>query len=395
MTLGRHLRKASTTQNVRDGKRGKKRQEWLSRVDVVDFLERLEVNNIERATADEVKFSCPFSGHAHGDEDPSAYMNTGEKDRSRTTVFKCHGCGRSGNAISFYAEHQDITKQEAATRLREVYASEYRRPEGGIRQEFEQRWTQYQQRRQAPDHELPTIEWERYHDEFGVNWDDAHTIYEEEGDDCPRSVSYLLDRGFSPATLDEWSIGYDDYSERLTIPVCNEDGDLVGIKARTWKEKKKPKYLILGDKPGKRKLYGFEPYEKSLVVFGLDRIPGPDSTAVMCEGELDVIALWQLGIPAICTGSAHLSTIQSQLVRSRCDEVIVWYDEGTAGDNAVYGYESADEEWHPGVIEVLEPHIRVRIVQRNDRDPARLIEDGEADRVREIIEDAVLSYRIR
>jgi hypothetical protein len=32
----------------------------------------------------------------------------------------------------------------------------------------------------------------------------------------------------------EWRIGFDHSSDRITIPVCTPDGQLVGVKGRAW-----------------------------------------------------------------------------------------------------------------------------------------------------------------
>jgi DNA primase len=58
-------------------------------------------------------------------------MNTGAKQASKNTVWKCHGCGRSGNAISFVAEFQGISRQRATRELRERFAPGWHKPRGG------------------------------------------------------------------------------------------------------------------------------------------------------------------------------------------------------------------------------------------------------------------------
>ena len=72
--------------------------------------------------------------------------------------------------------------------------------------------------------------------------------------------------------LPRWTIG-----ALATIPIQSaslflsaiQTGNLVGFKGRAWRKNARPKYLVLGDK-GKRQRYGFQTYDKSLVVFGLE-----------------------------------------------------------------------------------------------------------------------------
>lgn len=382
MALGSKLKAASESHTRRQ--RGKSK-EWLHLVDIDDFLETMEVLNVQRATADERLFSCPFPGHSSGDSRPSAYMNDGSKDQSKATVWKCHGCGRQGNAITFYAELENVSKQEASHHLKQQYAPNFRAPKGGsISAEFELRQRQRDQEG-ADSPSLPHIQREVYEHRFGVSWLDAREMYDRP--DCPPEISYMFERGFTVDTLDEWQIGYDERSARITIPVYDEHGKLVGVKARAWQKQKKPKYLILGDKEDQSR-YGWPHYEKSLIVFGLHMLDAPVPVLVLVEGELDVIALWQIGIPAVCTGSAHLSNTQARLIRQWCDELIVFYDSNTAGRNATFGYFDKDEEFHPGVIHDMRPHIRVKVVAEHDDDASKMVQDNRVDELHELLDSA-------
>ena len=102
---------------------------WRKHVNAIDFLENLDVANISQSTADEVQFSCPFPDHTHGDNTPSAYMNDGSKDPDQTTAWKCYGCRRGGNAVTFLAEYQNISKQEASKQLQGPLRAGLHRPE--------------------------------------------------------------------------------------------------------------------------------------------------------------------------------------------------------------------------------------------------------------------------
>ena len=356
---------------------------WRRHVNVIDFLENLDVANISQATADEVLFSCPFPDHTHGDASPSAYMNDGSKYPDKTTAWKCWGCKRNGNAVTFLAEHSNITKQEAKAQLRQHYARGYIAPKhGSIALEFEARHKAAKER-----HEEPTVakldpELLR---KFDVDW----SYYAEEHGDQP-DVRYMLDRGFTPATLDDWGIGYDDGSKRFTIPVCDPDGDLVGFKGRAWRKNARPKYLVLGDKE-KRQRYGFPTYDKSLVVFGLDRW-GHVNRYVLVEGELEVISLWVMGIPAICCGGSSVSVEQAKLIREYCDEVTLFFDNDVAGTHGLHGYERSDGEHRPGTIELLEPFLRVRVVGKHRYDANDYLKRGEQHRCHELVKAAKSSY---
>jgi hypothetical protein len=147
----------------------------------------------------------------------------------------------------------------------------------------------------------------------------------------------------------------------------------------------------LGDKPDKRKRYGFQHYEKSLVVFGIHKW-GEQQSYVFCEGEIDVMSFWKMGIPALCTGSAHMSEAQAKIIRQYADEVVLFLDNDNAGSNGVWGYESKDGEHHPGIVELLEPFMRVKVVGEHKFDANDYLRKGKVGRVRKLIDQADPSY---
>ena len=382
-SLGEHVARLERDHTGRNKTRS--RFGWLRYVEVIDFLENFDVANISQATADEVQFSCPFTGHTHGDNTPSAYMNDGSKNPDLTTRWKCFGCGRGGNAIHFVAEQQGISKQAARVQIKEHYAPGYKAPKyGSIAREFEaRRKVAKEQRGETALEPLdPDVLFK-----FDVDW----IYYAEEHADQP-DVAYMLDRGFTPGDLDDWGIGYDPDSQRVTIPVCDPDGNLVGFKGRAWRKDAHPKYLVLGDK-GKRKRYGFQTYDKSRVVFGLDRCSSSyTQTLVLVEGEIDVMSLGVMGVMAICCGGSSMSTAQARLIREYCDEVVLFFDNDVAGKHGIHGIDKEDGEHKPGIIELLEPFMRVKVVGKHKHDANDYLRRGEHERVRELIESAKSSY---
>jgi DNA primase len=361
------------------GRKQRKSLAWLQHVDALDFLERLSISNISEASTEQIQFSCPFPDHTHGDETPSARMNNGTKDPILNTRWNCFGCKRSGNAIDFLSEYEGISRQDAVTKLKQFYAAGFVAPRfGSIAREFEARHRAAQERH-VPRY-VNVLDWS-VAGRFEVDWRHYDESYRSEPD-----VAYMLDRGFTPADLEEWGIGYDYDSDRITIPVCDPHGNLVGFKGRAWKKNARPKYLVLGNK-GRRQRYDFDTYDKSLVVFGIDKWGEVDSY-VLVEGELDVMSLWVMDIPAICCGGSVMSSEQAKLIRQYCNEVVLFFDTDGAGDNGIYGYTRKDGEHRPGIIELLEPHLRVRVVGRHRYDANDYLQRGEQDRVHRLISSA-------
>jgi len=358
---------------------------FLRYVKVEDFLEHFDIANIELIN-DYVKFSCPFPGHSHGDEHPSAIMNTGTVDTSRATQFTCFGCGRRGNAISFLADHEGISRTKARRWLQEHYARDYLAPKGGIAKEFEQR--QKFRSRQSHTKELEIIEWDEY-ERFAVDWHSYTESYRDYED-----VGYMFDRGFNADDLGEWRVGYDKISDRITIPICDYWGNLVGVKGRAWRKGHEPRYLVLGDKPGRSKRYGFPTFEKSLVVYGLDHSSNKLSY-VFCEGEVNQKSLEIMGFPSFCTGGATMSAIQERIIRNKCEEVIMMFDDDNAGNIGLNGRDQEGGTHIPGIIERLEPFMKVNVVSKHDLDANDYLRLGKQNQLRKLIESAVPSYLAR
>jgi DNA primase len=344
----------------------------LTGIDVMDLMERLEARNA-RATSggDEVNFSCFGATHSHGDESPSAYMNLDN------TLWFCHGCKMRGSAIQLVMLVQNVAQPTAERWLRETYGIEFNEPMGGsMVAEMDLRF-----RESAPPVH-PTPPPRSWLSSVRVDWSQY-----DDGDTDEEWVDYILRRGYNFSTLASWDIGYDYLSDRLTIPVFDVDDELVGVKARGWRPDQQPKYLILGDRSATR--YGFQPYEASDVVFGLHRAT-QCKLAVLCEGELNAIALSQMGIERpVATGMSYFSERHARELVQEAEEVVIFYDSDKAGSEGVEGTTAASGKHRAGARELLEPHVRVRVVQEpNGMDPADYLEQNRGGEVRDLIDRA-------
>lgn len=370
---------------------------YLRRVNVVDFLEALDIPNITMAKSDEVRFSCPFDGHGGGDETPSAYMNTGEKNAKKATRWFCHGCKRKGNAVTFLSEHMHISRTVAASWIKDHWAPGFDKPVGGIDKEFTDRRERYESERTKVVDEIPILSWEMYFQTFGVGW----SWYAANAGDKPE-VAYMFNRGFNPSDLEEWAVGYDSISQRITIPVCDPQGNLVGIKGRAWDPTRKIKYLALGDTTKTRArndgdVYGFEPYDKSRVVFGIEKF-GKRKTYVMDEGEINVMSFERMGIPAFSIAGSYLSIEQAQIVREYADEVILFLDTNAAGNVGIWGrddIEDDDDESYRGAVAMLEQFVRVKIAPSHLLDANVLWRTGRHSTIHKLLRDARPSFAVR
>lgn len=347
----------------------------LSSVDVFDLLERADVKHLHAASGGaEANFSCPFSGHNHGDENPSAYMNV------ETTAWFCWGCKRRGNAISFWAEHMVVSTAEAQRFLRETYGIEFSEPIGGsMVSEVDLRF--------APLLEFPPAPRPSgsFLSSLRVDWMlEAHTNEPQ--------LAYLLSRGFTVETLIEWSIGYDYYTDRVTIPVFDVAGELFGVKGRAWRDGHQPRYLVMGDRNTMH--FGFPPYETTEVVFGLHRARDHGEVVIL-EGELNAVASSQAGVPRpTAIGMSYFSDRQAELIVREATSVVVWFDPDKAGVEAVEGRVGSDGKRMLGVVEKLEPYLPVRVVDAPQEDAAELVRQVRGSEVVELVASARSSLAV-
>jgi 5S rRNA maturation endonuclease (ribonuclease M5) len=315
----------------------------FSKVDVEDMLDQMKarnVNIVDGRDGPEAQFSCPKPDHAFGDERPSARMNT------ITTAFHCHGCKWSGNAAVYVAFMQSTTELEARRWLRARYGGGFREPEGSFAQEV----------REYHDREADVIvartpPSESWIETFYVDWNDDLQICE-----------YMVDeRGFNPSILDEWEVGHDILSDRITIPVRDENGVLVGFKGRAWRDEQQPKYLTLGD-TARTSRYGFDTYAKSHYVFGMHKLVGDADPAIIVEGELNVIALAQkTHVLGFGVAGSEFSAFQTDLITSRSNRAIVFLDSDEAGDQGT-----------SKIVNALQQHMPVLVAPIHDGDPASM-----------------------
>jgi DNA primase len=337
-------------------------------IDVEDFLECLEIESVSKATSEEWQFSCPFPGHDDGDSKPSAYMN------DETTAFFCHGCHAKGNAVHFTARLLGVSQVEAVRMLRQRYQPGGLNPDAvSMLEVVRKMWAEKEQ--EPINSPISESHIERY----AVDWLDAYMAWRESGTSHP-ALDYMFERGFEPETLEDWEFGYCHDTERITFAVRDEFGRLLGFKGRAWQDHHKPKYLVLGDQRGGRERFLYPLYMTSHVLFGLHAAvaetaePRALTHLILCEGELDVVALAQKGWPgAVAVNGSHFSPQHEKLLRTYADQVTLFFDSDSAGSDAVQGWTDPDTgDYHPGIIDRLKPFMDVFVVPPHEGDPASM-----------------------
>lgn len=340
----------------------------VTTVDVEHFLEILEIRNISRASETEFRFSCPYPYHADGDSSPSCYMN------SETSEFYCHSCKERGNAISFASFCLGVSYLKAISLLRSAYQPGSINPD---EIDMVEEINRILNRTEIVDKQpiLPEELCSRY----AMDWEQAWLAYKEGKGFEP--ANYMFDRGFDWQTLQSWEFGWDDFSKRITFAVRDEHSQLMGFKGRAA-DGRHPKYLVLGDGPS-RSLYGFPRYFPSRVVFGAHRVTG-DPTVVVCEGELNAIAVtMKTGLPAVAINGSHFTDYHSRVIRNVASEAILFLDTDQAGEEAVWGRtDPRTGRRQPGIVERLSNFLPLRIVPPHRDDPASMTPEQVIDCVK-------------
>jgi DNA primase len=321
-------------------------QQILGRLDIIDVIGNF-VKLKKRGT--NYLGLCPF----HNEKTPSFTVSPSKE------IYKCFGCGRSGNTISFLMEHEKYSYVETLKWLANKYGIE-------IEESFA---TDEQKQVQQSADSLYII------NNFAQQFFSKQLFETEEGQDV--GLSYLKERGFREDIIRKFQLGYspekrdaftreaiakqfnsdlllktglvvnrtdqlmDNYRGRIIFPVHNHSGKVLGFGARILKSNDRaPKYINTPEN---------EIYVKSKILYGSffarQAIDKADE-CLLVEGYTDVISLHQAGIEnTVASGGTSLTPDQLRLVKKYSNNLTIIYDGDAAGIKAALrGLDLALEE---------------------------------------------------
>ncbi|TCZ73909.1 DNA primase [Flaviaesturariibacter aridisoli] len=316
------------------------------RVDVLDVVGNFV--RLKRRGANYLGL-CPF----HNERTPSFTVSPAKG------IYKCFGCGKSGNSISFVMEHEKFTYVEAMRWLAARYQIEVQ--ETAVSAEVREQ--------QQTSESLYII------NKFAQQFFEQQLFDTEEG--RASGLSYLESRGFTEDTLRKFGVGYnpdkrdtfasaafnqkynreltqkagliafrnnewvDNYRDRIIFPIHNPSGRIIGFGARLIKKNDKaPKYINTPEN---------ELYVKSKILYGLyfarQAIDKFDE-CLLVEGYTDVLSLHQAGVEnVVASGGTSLTTEQLRLIKKYTKNLTIVYDGDGAGIKAALrGLDMALEE---------------------------------------------------
>jgi DNA primase len=292
---------------------------------------------LKRAGANFVAL-CPF----HKEKSPSFNVNPHRQ------IFHCFGCHKGGDVFTFVKEYENIDFPEAVRRMadRAKIPLEYDKNPGE------------QQSRHLKERLL------QIHEQIAQRWQNA--LANEASGQIARD--YLVRRGVSDEAVKLFRLGYapdlwddtvnwakskdhelglveqaglilrkqdsdhyyDRFRGRLMFPICDEQGRVIGFSGRILAgDEKSAKYVNSPETPI---------FIKSKVFFGLDkskRAVLEAGYAIVCEGQLDLIACFMAGVQNIVAPQGTAFTADhARILKRYVEEVVLCFDSDEAGQNA-------------------------------------------------------------
>lgn len=284
---------------------------------------------------------CPF----HNEKTPSFVVSPSKG------LYKCFGCGKGGNAISFVMEHEGLSYVEALKWVAKKYGIEVREKE----QTPEER-----QRNDDRESMMVVTSWANQYFESQLRTPEGESI----------GVSYFRERGFTDATIAKFQLGYcpskgdamtraalsegyqesflvgtgltikreaangggyyDRFCGRVMFPVHSLSGRVIAFGGRTLRtDKKVAKYLNSPESEIYHKsntLYGIYFAKKAITQF---------NRCILVEGYTDVLQMHQSGVENVVASSGTSLTVeQIKLIKRFTKNVTVIYDGDAAGIKA-------------------------------------------------------------
>ncbi len=291
---------------------------------------------LKRAGANFVAL-CPF----HKEKSPSFNVNPHRQ------IFHCFGCHKGGDVFTFVKEYENIGFMDAVRRLAE---------RAKIPLEFEDTPGQ-QQVRHIKDTLL------QIHEQITQRWQAA--LANDANGQIARD--YLAKRGVSEEAIQLFRLGYapdlwddtvnwaksknfdmtlveqaglilkkdsggyyDRFRGRLMFPICDEQGRVIAFSGRVLSgDEKTAKYVNSPETPI---------FTKGKIFFGLDKSKRAlldAKFAVVCEGQLDLIACYMAGIKnMVAPQGTALTSDHARVLKRYVEEVVLCFDSDNAGQNA-------------------------------------------------------------
>ncbi len=326
---------------------------------------------------------CPF----HKEKTPSFNVNPHKQ------IFHCFGCHKGGDVFTFVKEYENIGFVDAVRRLAErakiplemennPAAQESRHLKDQlleIHEKIAQRWQNCLLNEAAGETAR------NYLAKRGVsadaiklfrlgaapeNWDDTVNWAKSKNYDLA-----LVEKSGLIIRKEETGNYYDRFRGRLMFPICDEQGRVIGFSGR----------VLSGDEKTAKYVNSPETliFTKSKIFFGLDKSKRAildAGFAIICEGQLDLIACFMAGVQNIVAPQGTAFTEQhARILKRYVNEVVLCFDSDEAGQNAAV--RSLDHLLASGLA------VRVAVVPA-PHDPDSFIKKFGGEKFQELVKNA-------
>ncbi len=337
---------------------------------------------------------CPF----HNEKSPSFFVTP---DRQ---TYHCFGCGAGGTVFRFIMEYDQVDFPTAVRRLAEkagipIIEEQLSREDAA---KLDMRKRLLALHAEAADyfhknllkHESACVARE-YLKSRGITSEVAKSWklgYSLDGWDgllqFAKSAGYREDELRESGLLNQKEEGqgrmYDRFRNRLMFPICNDIGEVVAFSGRVLEaDAKEAKYV---NSPETRI------FTKGRILFGLHKSKRDiikTGTAIVCEGQLDLITMFEAGIRnVIAPQGTAFTPDQARIIKRVAENVVLCFDSDNAGQKAM---ERSFE-----VLLAAEMEVRVASLPDGE-DPDSLIRSQGAEVFEQIVKAApdFFEYRIR
>jgi DNA primase len=290
------------------------------------------------------KAICPF----HQEKTPSFTVSP-----SRQT-FHCFGCGAGGSVFRFVMDYEHLEFPAAVKKLAARVGIPVIEERGSSPAEEDR---QHEARRALLQLHAEAAEW--FHENLVKKkvGEPARGYLKGRGIDkriakdwqigfAPESwdafLSWALERGYQQRLLLESGLiarreegasdskGYDRFRNRIMFPIHNDVGEVIAFSGRILdKEAEAAKYVNSPETPLFRKgrvLFGLHKTKRALI---------EENCAIVCEGQLDLITVFEAGITNVVAPQGTAFTEQQARILKRfVSEVVLCFDSDPAGQKA-------------------------------------------------------------
>jgi DNA primase len=364
-------------------------EEVKGKIDIVSVIG--EHVNLKKAGRN-YKGNCPF----HNEKTPSFMVSP------ELQIYKCFGCGVSGDVFTFLQEYEGMEFYEALKHLADRTGVKLKPLSGkreiGVKEKIYEinSWVSDFYHYILKEHESGKTALNYLLKDRGLKKD---TIKEFKLGFCPdvplALKRYIVDKkGVALSDLQLAGIAYsrngtyiDRFKGRVIFPLFDQRGNTIAFAGRAMPGVVDvAKYINSPETPV---------YNKSRVLYGLNVVRSEikrKNNVIIVEGELDMISCWQAGIKNVVAikGSA-LTTQQAQLLSRFTQNVVLALDADIAGDIAARrGIEIAEKEGLQVKVAVIKGYKDPDEIARNDPEGLQKMLDS-AVGVWDFIIDSVFS----